>query len=86
MCVPILIIVLIQGQHANCRAGATLFEGEESAGPCPVLFSEDPDSSVAALEANPVKAHQDYSKVVHCFFMSKYVKLKEALAVVKKPR
>jgi hypothetical protein len=65
---------------------ATLFDGETTAGPCPVLFSEDPASSVAALEANPVKAHQDFQKVAKCFIMPEFVKLKDALSIVKKPR
>jgi hypothetical protein len=71
---------------ASWPLGAVLFDGDTTAGPCPVLFSEDPESSVAALEANPDKAHKDYSKVARSFFMPEYVKLKEALAVVKKPR
>jgi hypothetical protein len=65
---------------------ASLFEGETTAGPLPVLFSEDPDSSAEALLANPSKAHQDYNKIARCFFMPENIKLKEALAVVKKPR
>jgi hypothetical protein len=65
---------------------ATLFDGETTAGPCLVLFSEDPPSSVAALEANPAKAHQDLQKVAKCFIMPEFVKLKDALGIVKKPR
>jgi hypothetical protein len=34
---------------------ASLFEGETTAGPLPVCFSEDPDSSVEALFMNTKK-------------------------------
>jgi hypothetical protein len=41
---------------------------------------------VAALLANPANAHKDYAKIARCLFMPENVRLKEALAVVKKPR
>jgi hypothetical protein len=65
---------------------ASLFDGDTTAGPLPVLFSEDPDGAVAALLANPANAHKDYAKIARCLFMPENIRLKEALAVVKKPR
>jgi hypothetical protein len=65
---------------------ATLFEGETTAGPVSLLFSEDPDSSKEAIESNPIKAHSDLMRAAKCFFMAETVKLQDALAIVKKPR
>jgi hypothetical protein len=66
--------------------GATLFEGEVAAGPVPVLFSDDPEASLTALESGTLKAHSDLQKIARTFFMPETVQLAEALNVVKKPR
>jgi hypothetical protein len=66
--------------------GATLFEGEIAAGPVPVLFSEDPEASQAALESGTLKAHGDLQKIARTFFMPETVQLEEALNLVKRPR
>jgi hypothetical protein len=71
---------------ATWSLDATLFDGEHAAGPVPVLFSEDPEASLTALEGAAAKAHSDLQKVAKCFFMPEYIKLEEALHVVKKPR
>ena len=64
----------------------TMFEGENTAGPVPTVFSEDPEATRAALEANVVRAHTDLQRMAKCFFMPELLKMEEALAVLKKPR
>jgi hypothetical protein len=65
---------------------ATLFDGDLAAGPVPVLFTEDPDSSRTALANNVAKAHYDTQKIASCFYMPEILKLEDALTVVRKPR
>jgi hypothetical protein len=65
---------------------ASLFDGEIAAGPVPVLFSEEPEATLAAVTANPGKAHYDVQKVARCFLMPETIRLDEASALVKKPR
>jgi hypothetical protein len=65
---------------------ASLFDGDTAAGPVPLIFSEDPDSSRAALESNVAKAHADLQKVARCFYMPETIRLEDALNLVKKPR
>jgi hypothetical protein len=71
---------------ASWNLRATLFEGEIAAGPVPVLFSDDPEASLTALESGTLKAHSDLQKIARTFFMPETVQLAEALNVVKKPR
>ena len=65
---------------------ATLFDGEQLAGPVPSLYSEDPDAAQAAIKREPLKAHWDLNKIAKSFFMVESVTTTEALAVIKKPR
>ena len=65
---------------------ATLFDGEQLAGPVPSLYSEDPDAAQAAIKGDPLKDHWDLNKIAKSFFMVKSVTTTEALAVIKKPR
>jgi hypothetical protein len=65
---------------------ATLFDGDVAAGPVPVLFSEEPESTAAAVAANVAKAHYDVQKIARCFAMPETVRLEDALSLVKKPR
>ena len=65
---------------------ADMFDGELLAGPIPMLFSEDMDSSQANITADPLKSHWDMSKISKCFFMPECLPLKDALAIIKKPR
>ena len=65
---------------------ATLFDGEQLAGPVPSLYSEDPDAAQAAIKGEPLKAHWDLNKIAKSFFMVESVTTTEALAVIKKPR
>ena len=59
-----------------------MFDGEITAGPYPVLFSPDIEASTTALAADIPKSHYD----LQVFFCHEDVMLKDALAVVKKPR
>ena len=65
---------------------ATLFDGEQLAGPVPSLYSEDPDTAQATIKGDPLKAHWDLNKIAKSFFMVESVTTTEALAVIKKPR
>lgn len=65
---------------------ATLFDGEQLAGPVPSLYSEDPDAAQAAIKGDPLKAHWDLNKIAKSFFMAENVTTAEALAIIKKPR
>jgi len=65
---------------------ATMFEGEIAAGPCPLLFGEDEEASVTALAADLGKAHYDIMRINRAFFSLESVTLKDATAIVKKPR
>ena len=63
-----------------------MFDGEFTAGPCPVLFSPDIEASTAALAADIPKSHYDLQRLSKAFFCHEDVMLKDALALVKKPR
>ena len=65
---------------------ASMFDGEFTAGPCPVLFSPDIEASTAALAADIPKSHSDLQRLSKAFFCHEDVTLKDALALVKKPR
>ena len=63
-----------------------MFDGEIMAGPCPVLFSPDIEASTAALAADIPKSHYNLQRISKAYFCHEDVMLKDALAVVKKPR
>jgi hypothetical protein len=63
-----------------------LHDGEAAAGRVPTMFSEDIVASKSALEANPLRAHQDLQCALKIFLMPELVELEEALILVKKPR
>ena len=65
---------------------SALFDGEVAAGPCPTLFSPDPDAAMDALRMNAAKAHYDIQRMVKVFFSHEIVNLRDAVAIVKKPR
>ena len=65
---------------------ATLFDGELMAGPCPSLFSDDPESTLAAILDEPIKCHWDVTKINKCFFMAESLSIRDARLFVKKPR
>ena len=65
---------------------ASMFDGEVTAGPCPILFSTDIEASTVALAADISKSHYDLQRLSKAFFCHEDVTLKDALAVVKKPR
>ena len=62
---------------------AALFDRELAAGPCPTLFSPDPDSALEALRANGVKAHYDIQRMLRAFFSHEIINLRNAVAIVK---
>ena len=65
---------------------SALFEGERTAGPCPLLFSPDIGAAEAAISADPARAHLDLQRIYKIFFCAEDASLKEALSLVKKPR
>ena len=65
---------------------AQLFDGEQLAGPIPLLFAEDPDSAKAAIVASTAKAYADLQRIYRNFFMPEILGEEEAAAFVKKPR
>ena len=65
---------------------ATLFEGEVAGGPVPTLFATDTDAALEAIKDDPIKAHWDCNKLAKLFLAAEEVNLKDATAVLKKPR
>ena len=65
---------------------ATLFEGEVAGGPVPTLFAADPEVAKAAISADVLKAHWDVNKMSRVLMEGESVNLKEAVALMKKPR
>lgn len=74
--------VLLKAWHLQ----ANLFDGERLAGPVPTLFSEEPEAAALAIAGDALKAHWDLNKISKAFFMPETISIKEALAVLKKPR
>ena len=60
---------------------ATLFGG-----PVPTLFASDEAAALNGVNSDLGKAHWDVNKLSKVFFISESVYLKEALALLKKPR
>ena len=65
---------------------ATLFGGEIAGGPVPTLFASDEAAALNGVNSDLEKAHWDVNKLSKVFFISESVYLKEALALLKKPR
>ena len=65
---------------------ASLFDGEVAAGPCPILFAEDEEVALESLQADPGKAHYDLNRISKLFLAFESISLKDAAALVKKPR
>ena len=65
---------------------ATLFAGGVVGGPVPNLFAADPEVAKAAISADVLKAHWDVNKMVRVLMAGESVTLKEAVALMKKPR
>jgi uncharacterized protein YccT (UPF0319 family) len=65
---------------------ARLFDGDTTAGPVPIFFSEDTEAASEAARANPIKAHHDLQRIMKVFIMPELINLEEAKLLVKKPR
>ena len=65
---------------------ATLFDGEVAGGVVPVLFATDEAAALDSITSDLAKAHWDVNKLNKVFFISESINLKEALALIKKPR
>lgn len=65
---------------------ATLFDGEVAGGVVPVLFATDEAAALDSISSDLAKAHWDVNKLNKVFFISESINLKEALALIKKPR
>ena len=63
-----------------------LWDGEVLAGPVPTLFADTPDVAADALKSDLGKVHYDLNRLHKVFFGTEHVDLKEAIALVKKPR
>ena len=64
----------------------TLFDGEIAGGPVPTLFASEEAAALDSVSSDLGKAHWDVNKLSKVFFISESVYLKEALALLKKPR
>ena len=65
---------------------ATLFDGEVAGGVVPVLFATDEAAALDSISSDLAKAHWDVNKLNKVFFIPESINLKEALALIKKPR
>jgi hypothetical protein len=65
---------------------ATLFDGDEAAGPVPTFFSEEPEASIEALRENVHRVHADLQRLARIFFQPETIGLDEAYPIIKKPR
>jgi len=65
---------------------AALFDGEVAAGPLPTLFGPDAETALAAITADPAKAHYDIQRLSKVFVAAEYILLAEGPAILKKPR
>jgi hypothetical protein len=65
---------------------ADMFDGEFLSGVVPVLFSDCPPASEAAIRANQLQARKDVEAINKLYFQPETVELEEALRVVRKPR
>ncbi len=65
---------------------ATMWDGEEIAGPVPTLFTEDVESATAAITKDVARAHQDLSRISRVFFIPEHMNIAKAALLVKKPR
>ena len=73
--------------HINAwPLSATLFDGEIAGGPVPTLFASDEAAALNGVNSDLEKARWDVNKLSKVFFISESVYLKEALALLKKPR
>ena len=63
-----------------------MWDGDLLAGPVPTLFADTPDVAVDALKSDPGKAHYDLNRLHRVLFGPEHVDIKEAMALVKKPR
>jgi hypothetical protein len=71
---------------ASWELNCNLFDGEECAGPVPVLFADDPEEASRNVEANPARLHADLQRLHKMFFMPEFVDCVEAAAIIRKPR
>ena len=65
---------------------ASIFDGDEAAGPVPSLFCDDPDAAKEAIAASVAKAHHDVQKISRVFFAGETVRLQDCQALLKKAR
>ena len=65
---------------------ATLFDGEVAGGVVPVLFATDEAAALDSISSDLAKAHWYVNKLNKVLFISESINLKEALALIKKPR
>ena len=65
---------------------ATMFDGEDAAGLVPTLFAVNTEAAEEAIKNDAHKAHWDMAKINKIFFIAESVDLREATALLKKPR
>jgi len=64
----------------------SMFDGEVAAGLVPVLFGQDPKSSLLALNKDLPKAHKDMMAINRRFSAWESINVKDSIALIKKPR
>ena len=65
---------------------ATMFNGDQMAGPVPTFFSEDPEAALEGVRVNPLKGHWDLMRIQKLFLMPESILIGDAKNYVKKPR
>jgi hypothetical protein len=65
---------------------ANMFDGDDVAGPVPLLFATNVDDGTTAVTANPDKAFKDLQRIYSKFFMPENIPASAAMAQLANPR
>jgi hypothetical protein len=65
---------------------ANMFDGDDIAGPVPLLFATNVDDATTAVTANPDKAFKDLQRIYSKFFMPENIPASAAMAQLANPR
>ncbi len=65
---------------------ANMYDGDDVAGPVPLLFATNVDDATTAVTANPDKAFKDLQRIYSKFFMPENIPASAAMAQLANPR
>lgn len=71
---------------ASWPVEASLYDGEDAAGPVCSLFADDPSATLEAIKANPESVHRDIQRIAKSFFMPEHIDPADAIPLIRKPR